>query len=70
MWPNPKKTADLVTFTEETFNGKPHFLCNKRFLFNNYSKQSMLENSKEKISIPSCNALLLPSKQLLVQSQQ
>ena len=26
MWPNPKETADLVTFTEETLNGKLHFL--------------------------------------------
>ena len=27
MWPNPQKTADLVTFTEEVLNGKLHFLC-------------------------------------------
>ena len=27
MWPNPQKTADLVTFVEEILNGKPHFLC-------------------------------------------
>ena len=27
MWPNPKETADLVTFTEEILNGKLHFLC-------------------------------------------
>ena len=26
MWPNPKETADLVTFTEEIVNGKLHFL--------------------------------------------
>ena len=26
MWPNPQKTADLVTFTEEILNGKLHFL--------------------------------------------
>ena len=25
MWPNPKETADLVTFTEEVLNGKLHF---------------------------------------------
>ena len=24
MWPNPKETADLVTFTEEIFSGKLH----------------------------------------------
>ena len=27
MWPNPYETADLVTFTEEIFNGKLQFLC-------------------------------------------
>ena len=27
MWPNPQFPADLVTFTEEIFNGKLHFLC-------------------------------------------
>ena len=27
MWPNPQKTADLITFTEEILNGKLHFLC-------------------------------------------
>ena len=26
MWPNPKESADLVTFTEEIVNGKLHFL--------------------------------------------
>ena len=26
MWPNPKKAVDLVTFTEEIFNGKLHVL--------------------------------------------
>ena len=25
MWPNPQETVDLVTFTEEILNGKPHF---------------------------------------------
>ena len=27
MWPNPQEIADLVTFTEETPNGKFHYLC-------------------------------------------
>ena len=27
MWTNPKFLADLFTFTEETLNGKLHFLC-------------------------------------------
>ena len=26
MWPNPQRTVDLVTFTVEILNGKPHFL--------------------------------------------
>ena len=25
--PNPQETAELVTFTEEIFNAKVHFLC-------------------------------------------
>ena len=31
MWPNSHDTADLITFTEEIFNGKLHFLCNACF---------------------------------------
>ena len=27
MWPNSQKTEDVVTFTEEIFNGKLRFLC-------------------------------------------
>ena len=27
MWPNPLEIADLVTCTEEIFNGRLHFLC-------------------------------------------
>ena len=30
MWPDPLETADLVTFTEEILNGKLHFLCSVR----------------------------------------
>ena len=29
MWPNPQETADLVTFTEEIFNGKIHILSSE-----------------------------------------
>ena len=29
MWPNPQETADLVTYTEEIFNGKLYFLYSK-----------------------------------------
>ena len=27
MLPYPQETEDLVTFTEEILNGKPHALC-------------------------------------------
>ena len=30
MWPNPQFPANLVTFTEEIFNGKLHFLWAKQ----------------------------------------
>ena len=30
MWPDPHKTADLVTFTEEIHNEKNHFLYSVR----------------------------------------
>ena len=33
MWPNPQETADLVTFTEEIFKGKLHFLCSVSLAF-------------------------------------
>ena len=39
MWSNPQETADLVTFTEETLNGKLHFLCSVK------SYQCSLEGS-------------------------
>ena len=34
MWPNPQETADLVTFTEEIFNGKLDFFvqCDCNFV--------------------------------------
>ena len=34
MPPNPQEIADLVTFTEETFNGKRHFLWGENTYFN------------------------------------
>ena len=40
MWPNPRFTADLVTFTIEILNGKLHFLRSKitqSILCNKYS---------------------------------
>ena len=32
MWPNRQFPADLVTFTQEIFNGKLHFLCSDGLL--------------------------------------
>ena len=29
MWPNPQKTVDLVTFTEEILHEKHRFLCSR-----------------------------------------
>ena len=29
MWPNSQETVDLFRFTEETINGKLHFLCSR-----------------------------------------
>ena len=31
MWPNPKESADVVTFTEEILHGKLLFLCSDIF---------------------------------------
>ena len=32
MWPNPQETADLVTFTEKTVNGKLNSFVQRRKL--------------------------------------
>ena len=32
LWPNPQKSADLATFTEELLNGKLHFVCSVVYL--------------------------------------
>ena len=29
MWPNPQFPPDLITFTEQIFNPKLHFLCSQ-----------------------------------------
>ena len=34
MWPNPQKTADFATFTEEILDGKLHFLCSVKMKSN------------------------------------
>ena len=43
MWPNPKFPADLVTFTEEIFNGNLHFLCSVALRWNGTSETSNKE---------------------------
>ena len=47
MWPNPQKTADLVTFTEEILNGKFLFfvLCQKEISSNVIKKGTLKESS-------------------------
>ena len=46
MWPNPQLPADLVTFTEEILNGKPHFFSSARNkLKNKCNKNSTEENN-------------------------
>ena len=39
MLANPQFSADLVTFTEEIFNGKLHFFCSVRILIPEYMKR-------------------------------
>ena len=39
MWPNPEFPADFVTFTQEIFNGKLHFLCSEQY--NNFDKTKL-----------------------------
>ena len=36
MWPNPRETANLVTFTEEILNGKLHFLWSEKIIILNF----------------------------------
>ena len=44
MWPNPQETADLVTFTEEIFNGELRFLCS-----GSYSKFYQIRRKLKKL---------------------
>ena len=43
MWRNPQKTADLVTFTEETLNENLPFLYNESCGFYNYDWGSRID---------------------------
>ena len=70
MWSNPQISADLVTFTEEIFNGKLHFLCSvslKSFgnsSGNSYSKFAIRFSWDESKELS--NSLLEPDMWLLV----
>ena len=46
MWLNPQETAHLVTFTEEIFDGKLHFLCSVWFsdIFRSYRNRPLVYN--------------------------
>ena len=68
MWPNPQGAADLVTFTEEIFNERLHFLCSVSLPKHNNSKQipsqqylifskSTIENTRKKWEI--CSNLII-----------
>ena len=52
MWPNPQKTADLVTFTEEVLNGNLHFLCGGEVNSNIFKKIiAALSSNETKLTI-------------------
>ena len=46
MRPNPQEIEDLVTFTKEIFNGKPHFLCSDGSQILMLSKVTFQKRSK------------------------
>ena len=50
MWPNPQETSYLVTFTEETLNGKLHFLCSDKMLNKKYDYLLYYRNFKRYIN--------------------
>ena len=51
MWLNPQFSADLVTFTEEIFNGKLHFLCSESACYSYVSAKHYL-GTKRKLKVP------------------
>ena len=52
MWPNPQKTADLVTFTEEILNEKLHFLWSESAIDTMMAKFKISAHSKESFIYP------------------
>ena len=58
MWPNPQETVDLVTFTEEIFNRKLHFLCSDRYMHNGGVSDKRQESlNKVLINFNNCEGL-------------
>ena len=46
-----QETANLVTFTEEILNGKPHVLCSVEFLRENLLVPQFYKNLTRKINV-------------------
>ena len=62
MWPNPQFLADLVTFSDETLNGKPHFLCSVKLSASSYPYNIYLlkvNNRKTKKTCEICPKLTI-----------
>ena len=52
MWPNPKETADLATFTEEILSGKLHFLCIAKILLCKKSVTGRVSSTAAPTAVP------------------
>ena len=52
MWPEPREIADLVTFTEEIFNGKHHFHAVIDHAENTIFENLGLKNYNGKVAYP------------------
>ena len=50
MWPNPQFPVDLVTFTEEIFNGKIHFLYSVTWAVSNENKSFLCASAVGKLN--------------------
>ena len=58
MWPNPHETASLVTFAEEIFNGKLHFLYGDSLAFINLLNNFLPVKSMKKVLLQKWKVLL------------
>ena len=57
MWPNSQETEDLVTFTEEFFNGKVHFLCSDAYGIKMNISDSLLTKNLGRQETPAWSSL-------------